>query len=121
MNDDPTAFTLYDTIEVLAKRNPNWVKDNFCQMIFAWQASLFLKSHLQEVCNEKCPELLDLCIEYSEHKTINGQFLPTLFGTEAIEYITRNTIELPEYKNFGTSPVSNSFFTTLPYRPPNKE
>lgn len=111
--DGPTILTLYDTICVLEKKNPNWIHDKLCQMIFAWQSSLFLEDHVKEVCNSKCPNFLPLCLEYREYKTIMGFPLPENFGLEAFEFIFPQPIPDFENERFGCSPVRNCYFEML--------
>lgn len=110
ISNKPTEISLYDTVEMLSKRNPDWANDEFCQMILAWEASQFLNSHADKVVAEKCPHLRKLCVEYRELETMNGKPLHHLFGIKALEYF------MPKYKDpflhgpFGTSPVRNAFF-----------
>ncbi len=108
--DEPTEISLYDTVEVLSKRNSNWANDEFCQMILAWQASHFLNEHADQVIREKCPHLKELCTEYRELETINGKRLHHLFGMKALAYIMPN-FEKPYLKGpFGCAPVQDSYF-----------
>lgn len=92
--DEPTVFSLYDTIEIMAKRNSDWANDPFCQKILAWQAAHFLNAHADEVIQEKCPQLKELCLEYREHETINGKRLHHLFGIKALAYIIPDAEEI---------------------------
>ncbi len=110
VSDEPTIISLYDTVGVLEKKNPNWRDDRFCCMIFAWQADFFLESHSEEVCKEKCPELFNLCLEYHEHKTMLGLALSPFFGIAAMEYIFASLIEKTEYERFGCAPVRDAYF-----------
>ena len=113
ISDEPTVITLYDTVEVLSKRNPGWTNDEFCQMIFAWQAAHFLNDHADEVIREKCPHLKELCVEYRELETMNGKRLHHLFGVKALAYIMPD-LEEPCFEGpFGTSPVINAFFGSV--------
>lgn len=112
-DDGPTILTLYDTITVLSRKNPEWLKDRFCQMIFAWQASMFLENHVDEVCKEKCPELRELCVEYRECKTMNGLPLDELFGIKALNYIMPKNEDPYFEEPFGTAPVRDSFFKII--------
>jgi len=109
ISDEPTILTLYDTITLLERRNKNWRDDEKAQMIFAWQASTFLESHFEEVCKEKCPELMDLCLEYRKHETINGKRLPNYFAIEAMEYVLPDPVYLSECISFSTSPVRGAY------------
>lgn len=113
ISDEPTEISLYDTVEVLSKRNPDWANDEFCQMILAWQASHFLNNHADKVIAEKCPHLKELCTEYRELETMNGKPLHHLFGIKALNYI------MPKFEDpyleapFGTSPVRNCYFQVV--------
>lgn len=108
--DVPTTISLYDTIEVLSKRSPDWIKDKFCQMIFAWAASSFMDSHVDEVCKDKCHELLSLCVEYRENKTMMGLPISPFFSINAIEYCFPQTPVDYEIGTFESAPVRNAYF-----------
>ena len=108
--DGPTIISLYDTVEVLSKKNPDWIKDKFCQMIFAWNSDFFLDSHVEEVCKDKCPDLLGLCMEYRECKTVMGLTLPTMFGISAIQYVFPTQIEETEFHRIECAPVRDAYF-----------
>lgn len=110
MSDEPTILSLYDTITVLSRKNPKWRDDKFCQKILAWAASLFIETHVAEVCNAECPELIELCSEYREHKTMFGLFLPPFFGQDALEYIAPEPKLNVDFEKFGSSPVRDSYF-----------
>ena len=109
-SDEPTILTLYDTVTVLEKKNKNWRNEEICQMIFAWQASTFNENHFQEVCKEKCAELMDLCLEYREHETMRGKRLHHLFALAAMQYVLPQIDELCQWASFGTSPVKDAYF-----------
>lgn len=106
---EPTIISLYDTITVLERKNPDWLKDEFCCKIFAWQASMFLASHVKEVCQDKYPELLALCVEYRVLKTISGEPLPEWFAFEALKYYAKPVEEFYDGP-FGCAPVRNCYF-----------
>lgn len=113
ISDEPTIISLHDTIEVLEKRNPNWESDEFCQKVFAWKAAFFLNSHSDEVIKEKCPQLMDMCLEYREHQTINGKKLHHMFGMKALAYIMPDFAE-PEFEGpFGSTPVQYCYFKII--------
>ena len=109
VSDEPTILTLYDTITLLERRNKNWRDEEKAQMIFAWQASTFLESHFEEVCKEKCPELMHLCLEYRQHETMNGKRLPNYFAIEAMEYVLPDPVYLCECISFSTAPVRDAY------------
>lgn len=112
-SDEATICTLRDTIHVLSKKNPDWLNDEFCKKIFAWNSALYLDDHVDEVCQDLPFELKELCLEYRNHKTMNGAPLNPLFGEEALQYVFMpfKPKENP-YKetNFGASPVKNAYF-----------
>jgi hypothetical protein len=113
VNDDkPTTLTLYDTIEVLSRKNPDWINDSYCRCIFIWQSSKFIESHVKEVCEDKLSDyhLFILCKEFRENGTIIGVTLPSSFGFDALEYIFSNSNHKPEYIKFETSPVRDCYF-----------
>lgn len=108
--DKPTEITLYDTVIVLERKNPNWREYDFCIKIFVWQSSSFIDSHSDEVCNAKCAELMPLVLEYRQHTTINGDPLSHIFGLAALQYIFPTPICEPEIQCFGCAPVRDSYF-----------
>ena len=96
-NDSPTILSLEDTIKVLEKRKHDWKNDKNFQAIFAWNSGSFIESHVQEVCEANCPELLPLCEEYRTYKTIFGKGLDPYFGLLAINTVFEvNFIDLYE-------------------------
>jgi hypothetical protein len=115
--DDPTVMALYDIVQFLNNRNPDWKKDRFCQIIFVWQANIFLDTHSDEVCEEKCPELKTLMLEYRKNQTIMGYPLPPNFGFDAFKYF------FPKFKNenenvceterSGCAPVRSVYFNII--------
>ena len=107
--DEPTIISLYDTVYTLEKNNPNWLDDRSSRMIFAWQASLFLENHVEEVCKDKYPELMELCQEYRQYKTMMGLPISPLFGLEALEYVRPKDIEYST-ERFGSYPIRECYF-----------
>lgn len=110
--DKPTILSLNDTVEVLANRNPEWRQHYFSCQIFIWQSAHFLESHADEVCNEKCPELMPLLVEYRKNNTILGYPLSHMFGTLALQYILPQ-IEKCDHELFGSSPVQGAYFKIM--------
>jgi len=110
ITDELTIVSLNDTVQILTTRNANWREEGFCCMIFIWQASMFLDSHADQVCQESCPELKSLMLEYREHQTMMGLPLSPLFGVAALEYIYPQFYYKPEIERFGSSPVENTYF-----------
>lgn len=110
-DDEPTICSLKDTIYVLSKRKPDWLNDNFCKMIFAWNSDLYNLDHVEEICQELPLEIKELCLEYREHKTMNGNKISESFGDESIQYIFFDDIYHEEIvTNFGSSPVREAYF-----------
>lgn len=109
--NEPTVISLYDTIHVLSERNQDWLEDEFSCLIFVWQSSFFLDTHVEEVCKDKCPDLLGSCKEYRENETINGLPIPDTFGIKALDYIIPKSQEDYDLVNFGTSPIRNAYFS----------
>lgn len=109
IDDQPTIFSLKYTISLISKKNPDWRKNNYLISIFVWQSSLFLESHVKEICEQECPELLGLCQEYRTNKTIYGCELADDFSYKAFQFIVSEP-KNETYIKFETYPVRSSFF-----------
>ncbi len=107
--DKPSILSLYDTLSLLENKNENWLNDRLCRMIFAWQSSIFDEDHVIEVCKEKCPEWLEVCLEYRRYKTIMGNFLYPDFSLQAIHYIVNETKEPFNQEKYGSAPVRDCY------------
>lgn len=110
VDDSPTIISLYDTIAVLDKKDSQWRDKEFTRNIFIWQSGLFLPEHVEEVCKDKCPELLNQCMEYQKHDTIEGMKLPISFSVKALEYIFPQIDQPENYERFGCAPVRDCYF-----------
>lgn len=70
MNDEPTILSLQDTIDLIERKyGKEWRKYPHCVCTVIWASSKFLEEHVKEVV----PDLFDLCMEYSEKRTVNGK------------------------------------------------
>ena len=114
MNNDtqdaePTILSFEDSINLMKKKyGDDWFKNPFAKMILVWNSSLFLTDHVKEVC-EKYPGLHDLCEEYYNFGTVEGNPLPIDFHSKIMEFMLG--FDLPKKMEiFGTSPVRNSYW-----------
>jgi hypothetical protein len=93
-NDNlPTIFSLQDTITLIEKKyGKEWRKYPECKCVVIWASSNFKLEHVKEIV----PDLYDLCKEYKEKHTVNGQKFDDCFYLLAFYMIDPNTDKLTD-------------------------
>lgn len=109
IDDSPTILSLQDSTSVIEKKfGKDWVSNIFAKRIVIWQSRIFERSHVKEVC-APYEGLHELCEEFYQFETINGEPLPNDFAFQVLNFMM-SFLPVEERVTFRSSPVKDAYW-----------